>query len=29
MAENYDSTTGEIRCNSTGTGPSGVDYFDM
>jgi len=25
----YDTTTGEIRCNSTGTGPSGIDYFDL
>ena len=25
----YDTTTGEIRCNSTGTGPSGTDYFDL
>jgi general secretion pathway protein G len=26
----YDSTTGEIRANSSGAGPStGVDYFDM
>ena len=25
----YDSTTGEFRANVSGTGPSGVDYFEL
>jgi general secretion pathway protein G len=25
----YDNTTGEIRANTSGTGPSGIDYIDM
>ena len=25
----YDAATGELRANSSGTGPSGFDYFDM
>lgn len=25
----YDAATGEFRANSSGTGPSGIDYFDL
>lgn len=25
----YDQNTGEIRANTSGTGPSGIDYIDM
>lgn len=25
----YDATTGEIRANTPGTGPSGIDYIDL
>lgn len=25
----YDNTTGEIRANTSGTGPSGIDYIDL